>query len=80
MSNSKPNPVANALRKAGYVPLPRLWVKKEDMPAIHQITDKHCNVVRDVRRSINGQPPAEPDPVTDRDAAWAAYERMRAGE
>ena len=78
MQGDKNSPVAEALRKAGFVPLPRLWVKPTDMPKIHEIAEKHRMAVNNIRGAINsGEPPAEPDPVFDKDAAWEAYEKMR---
>lgn len=77
MQADKNNPVAEALRKAGYIPLPRLWVKPADMPAIHQIADKHRMAVNNIRGLINAGETPEADPVHDKDAAWEAYERMR---
>jgi hypothetical protein len=50
------------------------------MPAIHKITDKHHMAVRHVRQEINGERIDEANPVEDKDAAWAAYERMKRGD
>jgi hypothetical protein len=84
MHDENTSPVANALRKAGYVPLPRLWIKAEDMPKIHKIAHQHLPGVRDIRKAFNDDQSAykdqpAPDPISDREAAWAAYEKMRGG-
>lgn len=64
-------PVASAMRDAGFVPLPRLWVREEDMAAIYAITDRRKDEVIRIRQSV------APDPANDKEAAWAAYERGR---
>lgn len=53
MSGSKQSPVAKALREAGFVPLPRLWVKAEDMRTIHFIAEQYEEEVNKVRRSVD---------------------------
>jgi hypothetical protein len=71
--------VAAELREAGYVPLPRLWVKRNEIPQVHTIATKHSKFVskiRDKHRNKN-VPPVKlnlSDPVTDKDAAWALFE------
>ena len=35
------HPVATILRGRGFVPLPRLWVRSEDMPTIHMIAGQY---------------------------------------
>lgn len=73
-------PVARALRAAGFLPLPRLWVKATDMPTIHKIAHAYQEEVNQIRRNVAGSNhPSEPDPVSDKDAAWEAYEKMRNG-
>ena len=77
MQAEKDSPVAKALRSAGFVPLPRLWVKPTDMPKIHEIADKHRTAVNNIRGQINAGEIQEANPVLDKEAAWEAYERMR---
>ena len=43
--NRSTNPVATALRDAGFIPLPRLWVKPEDIDEIISIATKHRDEV-----------------------------------
>jgi hypothetical protein len=40
---------ATALRAAGFVPLPRLWVSESDMAAIHAIAHRHEPTVNEIR-------------------------------
>ena len=74
---------AQALRAAGFMPLPRLWVKNEDMPKIYSIINSVGLEVRDIRQKARIEyeatlpPKNKPDPVTDKEAAWAAYEQAR---
>lgn len=79
MKSDNDSPIADALRKAGYVCLPRLWVKSADMPAIHRIAAKHKDAVNQIRSDARHQAPVSKDPIHDKDAAWAAYEKMRGG-
>jgi len=82
------NPVATILRGRGFVPLPRLWVRFDDMPAIHKIAGRYREEVNNVRaevasEGVGGAPsiptiqtPREgPDPKLDKNAAWDAMER-----
>jgi hypothetical protein len=43
---------ADVLRKAGFVPLPRLWVKREDMRTIHMIAGQYADEVNHIRGQI----------------------------
>ena len=62
--------VSVSLREAGYVPLPRLWVKSEDMPKIHEIAYAHQEAVTQIRLGHNKQ--------QEKDAAWTAYKKTAA--
>lgn len=42
--------VADMLRASGYVPLPRMWVRKDQMPAIMAMCEENVNHVNAVRR------------------------------
>lgn len=87
MSHKNDSPSARALRRAGFVPLPRLWVKGEDMPVIREIAERYSDEVNEVRHSWKGtsyvrpEPKPEPepigDPVEDKEAAWAMFEQQR---
>lgn len=76
---------AQALRDAGFMPLPRLWVRNEDMPKVYSIINSVGLEVREIRRVAREHheasltPKTINDPVTDKDAAWAAYEKARSG-
>lgn len=58
MSIAKPvtypiaHPVAHALRKAGFIPVPRLWVHSDALPEIKRITDRYRDEVNDIRASV----------------------------
>lgn len=67
-----------ALKKAGFVVLPRLWVKHEDMQAIYDIAYKHAKTINQLRKQVRQElpddSPQEKDPVKSKDAAWEAFE------
>lgn len=48
-------PMATRLRAEGFVPLPRLWVKEEDLPAIHEITEPYRDYVNEVRAQVKAE-------------------------
>lgn len=62
---------SDRLRAAGFVRLPPLWVRGEDMPAIHAMAHRHAETVNAIRHEDDA------DPRSDMDAAWAAFERER---
>lgn len=73
---------APRLRAAGYIPLPRLWVKPEDLEEILKIASRHKEDVNDIRgaarRAAFGDPDhLEEDAKTDKDAAWELFEKRR---
>jgi hypothetical protein len=77
------HPVATILRGRGFVPLPRLWVRSEDIPKVHKIANKYREKVNAVRTQVerdilgNGRGfPPKPDPKDDKDTAWGAAERL----
>lgn len=84
-------PLASELREKGFVPLPRLWIRASDMPEIYEIVARHTDDVLRIRREVYtrlGMPIEERksskhspnqigDPVSDKEAAWAAFERKR---
>ncbi len=95
VDSQKQFPVALALREAGFIPLPRLWVKAEDIPRIHEIADQYGPEIHEIRaevyarnqkltklsRTETRKPKAHrqvSNPMTDRDAAWELFEKMRA--
>lgn len=81
------SPVAQALRKAGFVPLPRLWVRPDDVPAVKAIAFQYADEVNRIRYEAKGQDwidpsakadsPVKGDPLTDPDAAWDLYEQQK---
>lgn len=100
----KEHPVSHALRGEGFFPLPRLWVKQEDLEVVIQMANKHRATVNKIRAEVHAQHPELEDrrpsavkkslveadfakieqavvaqAVSDKEAAWAAYERMRNG-
>jgi hypothetical protein len=74
---------AQALRDAGFTPTPRLWVKNEDMVKIYAMVNSVDLQVREIRYQArmeyeaNFSPKVKPDPITDKEAAWAAYEESK---
>lgn len=51
-SKSKPGPVGEALRAAGFVPLPRLWVRPEELTLIRKIAFQNEAEVNEIRRRV----------------------------
>ena len=43
------SPSADALRKAGFLPLPRLWVTQDQMEVIKRIAEGNRDVVNEIR-------------------------------
>ena len=79
--NQSESPVSDALKAQGYIKLPRLWVRAEDMEIIHQLAHKYADDVNEIRARANNQAQGfsgpRPDPKHDRDAAWIEAERLR---
>lgn len=98
----KDHPVSVALRAEGFIPLPRLWVKPEDMAEIAKMAQRHKDRVNDIRSEVHRKHPELGDQrppfhknklvetdfaklekvitskaMTDKEAAWEAYERSR---
>jgi len=44
---------AKALRKAGFLPLPRLWVTQDQMETIKRIAEGNKDVVNEIRGKAN---------------------------
>jgi hypothetical protein len=47
------SPSAQALRAAGYVPLPRLWVRQEELDQIRGIAGRHADQVNAIRAAAS---------------------------
>jgi len=81
MACKPPDFSARALRDAGFIPLPRLWVRPSDMEAIHAIAFRHASEVNRIRcaqKHHAHQPgPTAADPATDKEAAWDRFESER---
>ena len=69
---------AQALRAAGYLPLPRLWVKEEEMGLIRYMAEKHADDVNRIRAAANGTPEMT-DEERKRQEMNAAWEQMKRG-
>lgn len=52
-SKNKPSLVGEALRAAGFVPLPRLWVRSEELTLIRKIAFQHEAKVNEIRRRVH---------------------------
>jgi len=78
--NTSRHPIADALREAGYIKLPNLWVLPEDMPKIHEITARRREAVNTikyrVRLRLENSVATDADPLRDRNAAWDAMEQQ----
>lgn len=76
---SKPTPPVNygindALRNAGYVCLPDLWVHKSDMDLIHRIAAQHTEAVQKIRTDTREAYKAQ----DLKERAWREHEKNRA--
>ena len=49
----KDHPVAHALREAGFIPIPRYWIKGDDMPKLKVISDGHREEVNRIRHEVH---------------------------
>lgn len=47
------SPAAQALRKAGYVPLPRWWVTQDQLDVIRRMAEGNSDVVNAIRTKAN---------------------------
>jgi len=52
MSKKPPNNVGLALRAAGFVPLPRLWVTVEELDVIRKVAFRHESRINEIRRQV----------------------------
>lgn len=55
------SPSAKALRAAGYLPLPRWWVKKEDLDLIEYMAKQHQAEVNRIRNEARAGMEARAD-------------------
>ena len=58
----KLHPVAFALRDAGFVPVPRYWIKGSDMPKLKAISDLNRDEVIAIRRRVHLELGLNPSP------------------
>lgn len=58
---------AMALRAAGYLPLPRLWVTQEQMELVQYMARQNADAVNKIRGD------AVRDTESERDAAWKTH-------
>lgn len=61
------SPSAHALREAGFVPLPRWWVRQEDMDLIQYMALKYAEEVNTIREQAREEARARAK------AAWKQY-------
>lgn len=66
---------AMALRAAGFLPLPRLWVTKQDMELIQYMAKKHEAEVNRIRAEARNQEPRELTREEQIDRAWASIRK-----
>lgn len=50
-----PSRVGQALRAAGFVPLPRLWVRPEELTLIRRIAFQNADEVNRIREEVREQ-------------------------
>lgn len=55
MGKAKPTSVNEALRKAGFLPIPRWWVKQDELDVIHRIAHNHAEHVNEIRAQCRGE-------------------------
>lgn len=54
-----PSRVGQALRAAGFVPLPRLWVRPEELTLIRRIAFQNEQAVNEIRAQVREEQPEE---------------------
>jgi hypothetical protein len=69
---------AKALRAAGFVPLPRWWVRPEDLSLIEYMARKHSEEVSAIRARVIREKAERQERERQMAKAWAA--NRRAGE
>ena len=70
MAKWKEGLVADMLRAAGYVPLPRLWVRREQLSVIMEMAEENKDAVLAIRRHCHAMKRKE----AEEEAAWAERE------
>lgn len=58
---------AKALRAAGYIPLPRLWVTREQMELVSYMAHQNNEDIKRIRTEVNN------DIETQKDRAWVQH-------
>lgn len=81
--------VSAALRKAGFVCLPRLWVPGYVIPEIHLIAFPYKDAVNEIRaearlalelkQEAEQEANRKPDPKLDKELAWDLYQAQQSG-
>lgn len=56
-----PSRVGKALREAGFVPLPRLWVRPEELTLIRRIAFQNADAVNEIRARVRAEAEDELD-------------------
>lgn len=74
------SPAAQALRAAGFKPLPRWWVKAEDLDLIEYMARQHADEVNAIRARANEAVADERKREQQIAAAWAAVRAQREQE
>lgn len=78
-----PYSASEALRHKGFVPLPRLWVKAEAIPAIHAIAHVYAEDVRTLRDKVAAinrvltQDSTVADQAKETEKAWQIHEQNK---
>lgn len=70
------SPAAKALRAAGFVPLPRWWVKAEDLALIEYMARQHADEVSRIRASVLQGTVEERQKQRQIEAAWKQQRNM----
>jgi hypothetical protein len=66
---------AHALRAAGFVPLPRLWVRPEDLDLVYYMAEKHSAEISAIRARVIRENAKARKRQEEIDAAWAAQRK-----
>jgi hypothetical protein len=66
---------AQALRAAGFVPLPRWWVKREDLDLIEYMARQHESEVNSIR-ALSKDVPRELPVAQQIELAWSKHRDM----
>lgn len=67
---------ARALREAGYLPLPRWWVRPDQLDVIAFMARQNEAAIRDIKDRVHAERPTPLTLEEEIEAAWALRQRQ----